>query len=191
MNIDDRLRLDYDQTTQLLRTLTDIRFKLIALVPTLAGATVGLVGRPRPAAELLAVGLLGLVATLGVLVYELGNSQAYMLTLDRARALEQKLELVSVRSPAGTSDGPFSERSDSGLRLFGVMPVWREAGFAPVYGAALAGWSYLVAWGVLRALDVGGARNAGAAIGAAAGILIAAEIFRLAREKEGSTTATG
>jgi hypothetical protein len=98
---------------------------------------------------------------------------------------------VSVRSPAGTSDGPFSERPDGGLRLFGVVPVWREAGFGPVYGAALAGWSYLVAWGVLRALDVGGARKAGAAIGAAAGILIAAEILRLARNQEESTTASG
>jgi hypothetical protein len=45
MDADDRLRLDYEQTTQLIRTLTDIRFKLLAFVPTIAGATVGLVGR--------------------------------------------------------------------------------------------------------------------------------------------------
>ena len=57
---DDRLRLDYDQTTQLLRTLTDIRFKLIAFVPTIAAASVGFFGKPRPAVELLAIGLLGM-----------------------------------------------------------------------------------------------------------------------------------
>jgi hypothetical protein len=188
MDIEDRLRLDYDQTTQLLRTLTDIRFKLIALVPTIAGATVGLVGRPRPAAELLAVGLLGLVATLGVLVYELRNSQVYGNALDRAKALEQKLELVSVRGPAGKSGGPFSERPDPGLRLFGVVPVWPEGGVALVYGAALAGWSYLVAWGALHALDVGSPRKAGAAIGAAAGIVVAVEVFRLGRDKVGAST---
>jgi hypothetical protein len=45
---DDRLRLDYDPTTQLLRMLTDIRFKLIAFVPTIAAASVGLFGKPRP-----------------------------------------------------------------------------------------------------------------------------------------------
>src|SRR6476661_5362458 len=72
---DDRLRLDYDQTTQLLRMLTDIRFKLIAFVPTIAAASVGLFGKPRPAVELLAIGLLGLTATVGILVYELRNSQ--------------------------------------------------------------------------------------------------------------------
>ena len=46
---DDRLRLDYDQTTQVLRLLTDIRFKLIAFVPTIAAFSVGLFGsRGRP-----------------------------------------------------------------------------------------------------------------------------------------------
>jgi hypothetical protein len=48
MDADDRLRLDYEQATQLMRTLTDIRCKLLAFVPTIAGATVGLVGRTEP-----------------------------------------------------------------------------------------------------------------------------------------------
>src|SRR5205814_7446426 len=74
---DDRLRLDYDQTTQVLRLLTDIRFKLIAFVPTIAAFSVGLFGKPRPAVELLAIGLLGMTATLGILLYELRNSQIY------------------------------------------------------------------------------------------------------------------
>jgi len=52
MDADDGLRLDYEQTTQFLRTLVDVRFKLLAFVPTLTGAAVGLVGGPRPAAEL-------------------------------------------------------------------------------------------------------------------------------------------
>jgi hypothetical protein len=34
----DALRLDYEQTTELMRTLTDIRFKLLAFVPTIVGA---------------------------------------------------------------------------------------------------------------------------------------------------------
>jgi hypothetical protein len=66
MDADDALRLDYEQTTQLLRTLVDVRFKLLAFVPTITVAAVGLVGQPRPAAELLGVGMLGLLATIGV-----------------------------------------------------------------------------------------------------------------------------
>ena len=63
------LRLDYQQTTDLLRTLSDVRFKLLALVPTLSGTAIAILGHPSSAAELLGVGLLGLVATLGILLY--------------------------------------------------------------------------------------------------------------------------
>ena len=91
MDEGDRLRFDYEQTTQLLRTLTDIRFRLLAFVPTVAGATVGLFGHPRPAADLFAVGLLGLVPTIGVLLYELRNSQVYTAAFQRVARLEREL----------------------------------------------------------------------------------------------------
>jgi hypothetical protein len=177
LDADDRLQLDYDQTQQLLRTLTDIRFKLLAFVPTIAGASVGLFGRARPAAELMAIGMLGLVSTLGILVYELRNSQTYTAAVHRARKLEERLELGSggllSESPAGTG------------RLLGFMPIGRELGLALVYGAALAGWTYLVAWGALGALEVPGARGAGVVIGGAVGALIVAEVSRVGSGEAG------
>ena len=127
MDADDRLRLDYEQTSQLLRTLTDIRFRLIAFVPTFAAVSVALFARPRPAVELLAIGTLGLVATFGIYLYELKNSQLYAAAAGRARELERRLEL----------SGGDLDTHDRGLSL--------------VYGAALAGWSYIVGWGLLRA----------------------------------------
>src|SRR4051812_45233431 len=93
MDADTALRLHHEQTTQLMRTLTDIRFKLLAFVPTIAGASVGLVGRGASASDLVAVGLLGLAATFGVLLYELRNSEVYHAILEHARELEQKLGL--------------------------------------------------------------------------------------------------
>src|SRR2546421_2507695 len=98
---DALLRLDYQQTTDLMRTLTDVRFKLLALTPTLAGATVAVLGHPGSAVELLAVGLLGLTATLGLLLYELRNSQLYDYALARAQRLEAEL---------GFCGGPFTDR---------------------------------------------------------------------------------
>jgi hypothetical protein len=175
LDADDRLQLDYDQTQQLLRTLTDIRFKLLAFVPTIAGASVGFFGRARPAAELMAIGLLGLVATLGILVYELRNSETYAAAVRRARLLEQRLELGS--------GGLLSEHQASTVRLFGFLPIARQRGLALVYGAAFAGWIYLVAWGALRALEVPGARGAGVAIGAAAGLLVVAEVSRVGSDE--------
>ena len=90
MGEDERLRLDYNQTTELVRTLMDVRFKLLAFVPTIAGAGVAVVGHGAPTGgELLGVGILGLLATFGVLLYDLRNTQVYNATLARARALER------------------------------------------------------------------------------------------------------
>ena len=155
MDADDRLRLDYEQTSQLLRTLTDIRFKLIAFVPTFAGASVGFFARPRPAVELLAIGVLGLVATFGIYLYERRNSQLYAAAAGRARELERRLEL---------SVGSGVDTHDRGLSL--------------VYGAALAGWSYIVSWGLLRAMEADSARGVGLAIGGIVGALVVAEANR-------------
>jgi hypothetical protein len=168
MDSPELLRLDYEQTTQLMRTLTDIRFKLLAFVPTIAGASVGLVGRGARAGELLAVGLLGLVATLGILLYELGNSQAYDELVQRASELEQQLGL-----------GLFSRRRRTRMTLFGLVAARHDRGLGLVYGAALAGWSYLVVWGALRALDVAGARQVGAVLGIVAGAAVAVDVERL------------
>jgi hypothetical protein len=167
---DDRLRLDYDQTTQLLRTLTDIRFKLIAFVPTIAAASVGFFGKPRPAVELLAIGLLGMTATLGILVYELRNSQIYAAAAKRAEQLERRL---------GFEGGLYSDHPPASMRLIGIFPATRLTGLGLVYGAALAGWSYLVSWGLLRAVDLGDARAVGLIVGAIVGALVAAEVMRV------------
>jgi hypothetical protein len=188
MDADDRLKLDYDQTTQLLRTLTDVRFRLLAFVPTISGATVALFGKPRPAAELLAVGLLGLLATLGVFLYELRNSQILDALVLRASVLERRLGLVSVyRSDALA--GFFGERPPRTARFLGLVTAVQHRGVSLVYGAALAGWSYLVAWGALRALEVDGARKAGAVIGALAGVLVLAEVERIERRPEAGRSA--
>jgi hypothetical protein len=154
---DQSLRLDYEQTTQLLRTLTDIRFKLIAFVPTIAGTAVAFMGAGRSDAELVGVGAIGLAATVGVLLYELRNSELYDAVVGRAADLEQKL----------------------GLGLFALVGKRRERGFGLVYGAALAGWTYLVVWGVLRALDVGGAREIGGLVGVLVGFAVVAAVERL------------
>jgi hypothetical protein len=180
MDVEERLRIDYDQTTELLRTLIDVRFKLLAFVPTISGAAVALFGRPRPPAELLAVGLLGLLATLGIFVYELYNSRIYGATVQRAGELERLLGFPSARAP-GATGGLYADRPTKDVRLYGLMSVWQDRGLGFVYGAAFAGWTYLVVWGALRALDAPGARKIGALLGAAAAAAVIAEVDRFDR----------
>lgn len=185
------LRLDYQQTTDLLRTLTDVRFKLLALVPTLSGTAIAILGHPSSAAELLGVGLLGLTATLGILLYELRNTELSEYGMRRAQQIEARLGLLSIGGGTGAG-GLFSERPRRALRLFGLTPVDRDRGLTLVYSAALAGWTYLVAWGALHAFDVGSARKIGAAIGVAVGLLLLAELLRIHKrpdERNAATTA--
>jgi hypothetical protein len=166
------LRLDYDRTADLLKTLTDVRFKLLALVPTVTGTAIGLLGDPSSAAELLGVGVLGLTATAGLLLYELRNTVLYVYALERAETLEGLLQL-----PSG---GLYRERPRG---------AGHDAGLSLVYGAALGGWTYLVAWGGLRGLDVGRPRVAGAVIGLCVGIMAVAALLRATSRPRDRATA--
>lgn len=174
-------RLDYDQTTKLVATLMDVRFKLLAFVPTIAGAAVALVGKGQPTgAELLGIGVLGWVATFGVLLYDVRNTQVYNATLRHARALEGLLGLGAGDERTGVGD-LLARDSPARARPFGLTALGQEHAVALVYGASLAGWSYLVAWGALRAAGAGSARSVGAVIGVVIGALVLVEVARIGR----------
>jgi hypothetical protein len=165
MDESERLRLEYDAAVEVVRGLTDVRFKLLALVPTLAGAVVALASPKSTAVELLAIGLLGATATAGVLLYELRNTQIRGVAAARARAFE-------ARNFAG---GPLVPPP----RAVGSVALGHSFGVALVYGAALAGWSYLIAWGALRAAHAGHARAIGLLLGVLAGVVLVESIRRL------------
>jgi len=139
MDEGERLRLDYDQS-ELIRALMDVRFKLLAVVPTIAVAAVGLLGSHRSAAELLAVGLLGLLPTIGILLYDLRNTQILDSMLRHVQALERLLGLHAARGTNGP-DGALSQFAPRHGRLFGIVTVGPERALGLVYGAALGGWS--------------------------------------------------
>ena len=177
-NGDDRLRLDYDQTNDLLRTLTDVRFKLLAIVPTLAGAAVAFIGRGGSAAEILSVGAVGLIATLGLVLYEIRNTQIYDYAVRRASELESRLGMASLAG-GDAPGGLFADRPGHSVRVFGIGVAGHDHALAYVYGAAIAGWAYLVAWGGLRALDVANAQKIGGIVGVVAGLLAVVELIRV------------
>jgi hypothetical protein len=177
MDAEDRLRLDYDRTTELVQSLLDTRFKLLALVPTIAGAAVGLITAPRPAVELLGIGVLGLAATVGILLYEMRNSEILEAMLRHAQVLEQVLGLQAgptVRGP----EGLLTLRAATRGRFLGVLTASNERALGLVYGAALGGWSYIVAWGILLAVGLSHAQVVGAVIGAVAGLVVVWELDR-------------
>jgi hypothetical protein len=162
---DELLRLEYEYASRLLGSLTEIRFKLLALVPSLSGAVVALVSPGRSGVELLAIGGLGLVATSGVLAYELRNGELRRQAAVRVNRLEAQL------FPHGPLVGAPGRRP----KVFGVFPASHRLGVGLVYGAALGGWVYLSVWGGLVTL---GARAHSQAIGGTVGAIVALAIVR-------------
>lgn len=162
---DELLRLEYEYASRLLGTLTEYRFKLLALVPTLSGAVVALLSAGRSGVELVAIGCLGLTATSGVLAYELRNGEL------RRRATERVNRLESVLFSTGPLVGGYGRTP----KLFGLIPASHRLGVGLVYGAALGGWVYLVVWGILAAA---GAHAHSQEIGVAVGAVVAFAIVR-------------
>ncbi len=180
MDADDRLRLDYEQTTGQINALTDVRFKLLGFIFTIATAAVAIVGAHPSTGALMGVGLLGLVATTGILLYELGNTQTLNAALFRAQLLERVLGL---RGPHGqTSPAQVPGEPAEQHRLFGTVPVSQDQAVGLVYGAALGGWGYLFVWGALHGLHVSGARAIGGVIGAFWIVVVVREVARVSSE---------
>jgi hypothetical protein len=166
-NDDELLRLEYESASRLLGELTEIRFKLLALVPALTGAVVALTSPGSTGVELLAIGGLGLVATSGVLAYELRNGELCRRATDRVTHLETQL----------LPGGPLIGGESRAPRLFGVLPASQHLGVGLVYGAALGGWVYLVVWGAAKALGAGThSRPIGLVFGVIAGLVIVREV---------------
>jgi hypothetical protein len=164
---DELLRLEYEYASRLLGTLTEYRFKLLALVPSVSGAVVALLSSGRSGVELLAIGGLGLTATSGVLAYELRNGELRRRATDRVNRLEREL----------FSTGPLVGGYGRSPRLFGLIPASHRLGVGLVYGAALGGWVYLIVWGALVAVgEKAHAQEIGVAVGAVAAFAVVREV---------------
>lgn len=124
--------------------LADTRFKLLAFVPTLAGAAIAFFTKTGAPETALAVGILGFIMTIGIFFYDIRNTQFYDAAVHRAKWLEALLDLpVCTQSkPIG---GLFNERPGHKLKFFGLFEVWHDRGLSLAYGAALGGWSYIIA----------------------------------------------
>jgi hypothetical protein len=90
-------QLDYQVTHDLVKMLTDIRFRLLTILPPIAAASVALVSSQTVGLSpfsMFAVGLLGFFLTLGIILYDLRNSDLYNACVHRAKILEGVMRFV-------------------------------------------------------------------------------------------------
>jgi hypothetical protein len=148
------LKMDYEQTLATWRMLVDLRFRLLAFVPAVAGVLVALGGR-SPSATSALVAALGLAALFGIIMYDLRNSQFHDAAIHRAKELEKALALYLL-SDKGADGGLMNERPRDRYRLAGVQ-VWHDRALFIVYAASAAGLASVGVLGVLTDLSVPGA----------------------------------
>jgi hypothetical protein len=133
-------RLDYQETMATYRQLVDVRFKLLAFVPTLTGAAVALMSATDlPNVEQLALSLLGLFVTLGLVMYDQRNTQLHDGSVGRAEHLEAELQLPKFGSDK--RPGLMGSRRGPRRRLFGI-PVRHDPGLWLVYASAAGAWVF-------------------------------------------------
>jgi|WetSurMetagenome_2_1015567.scaffolds.fasta_scaffold06681_6 hypothetical protein len=135
----DMLILDYEQTTEYFRLLTDIRFRLLAFVPAVSGLSLAVYTGSKDLSHTITfpIGILGFVAILGIMIYDMRNTQLYEASLGRAIYLENNY----LKLPNG---GLFKNRPERKLWLFGKINIWHDLGLALIYGASLGGWFFVI-----------------------------------------------
>jgi hypothetical protein len=138
MEREEKLKLDYTETAKYFHALADVRFKLLALVPLITGAAVGVL-QTQKLELVIPVSIFGLLVTVGVIFYDQRNSQIYNAMQRRAKSLEAllKFDTVSGRFRYG---GAFLDRPERKLRFFGFV-MWHDRGLAIVYAAVFAAWT--------------------------------------------------
>lgn len=122
------------------RSLVDVRFKLLALVPTVTILVITKLSdySQQPSsfsrAAQLIIAFFGIFATAGLLIYDLRNSELHHDLISRARRIEDELHVDT---------GLFRGRLTSANWL-----IKHDRATALIYGASLVGWlaAVVVIW---------------------------------------------
>jgi hypothetical protein len=132
----EALLKEYSEISNTFRALTDIRFRLLNLLPIAAAAAAAFKPEGNTPGRL-PFALFGLAATLSLVTYNKRNDQLYDELVGRAAAIEREL---------GIPDGAFANRPTNWL-AYGLWPLrWpvnHRRAVSAVYLATIAFWLFL------------------------------------------------
>jgi hypothetical protein len=131
----EALLKEYGEVSSSFRLLTDIRFKLLAFLPTAAAAAAFFKGENTSIAGA-ALSMFGLAATLGLVTYNARNDQLYDELVGRASSIERSL---------GLPDGAFANRPAPWLTIRILKLSWEvnhRSGVGLIYAATVSLWLY-------------------------------------------------
>ncbi len=139
----EKFKIDYDNTVKYIFHLSDIRFKLLGLLPIATGIAFSFTNPESSPVNSLILGTLGLMVTLGILFYDQRNSQIYDGLMSRAKEIEKKMELEKIK-PNEQFGGTFRNRPKRGRKLFGAILMWHDRGLAIIYSTVIWVWLFII-----------------------------------------------
>jgi hypothetical protein len=138
----EALLKEYGEVSSNFRLLTDIRFKLVALLPIASAAAAAFKG-DSPGFGAFVLSLFGLTATIGLVTYNTRNDQLYDELVGRAASIERSL---------GLADGAFANRPRPWFTIRLLKFSWKvdhRTGIGTIYAASVALWLFLLLASVL------------------------------------------
>jgi hypothetical protein len=134
-------RFDYEQVVGVFQLLTDVRFKLLAFVPSISGAAAALLTATKITSGIqAALAAVGFLVTLGIVIYDQRNTQLYNNVIGRAEHLEDTLRLsIATGDQRG---GLFASRTRKPRRLFWLIPMRHDRATALIYSVSLGAWAF-------------------------------------------------
>lgn len=133
----EALLKEYGEVSSNFRLLTDIRFKLLALLPIASAAAAAFKG-DSPGFGAFVLSLFGLVATIGLVTYNTRNDQLYDELVGRAASIERSL---------GLADGAFANRPRPWFTVRFLEFSWKvdhRTGIGTIYAASTALWLFML-----------------------------------------------
>jgi hypothetical protein len=166
------LRLDYQVTIDIIKLLTDIRFRCLVFVTAVIALSGVVLSATSVPAMRIGVGLVGVISTLGIAVYELRNSQLYEAAIHRAKALERAMNMTKAglfeveaglfsERPAYAAKktyrdylerkkrGDLAENDEPALLVLWWVPIKHDRALGLIYSGAVGGWVFLLAYALM------------------------------------------
>ena len=154
----DQLKLDYQQTNTYITMLANSRLLPLTLLPALTGAAITILTKFDNPRTVIALGLVGLFVSLGLILHDIHSAAQHSAAVYRAESIERLLKLPAFKDKE--EGGLFNETpkhivlsqpesSKKPMRL-------RHRNFISlIYGVVIGGWVHVFVHAIIRSLPSG------------------------------------
>jgi len=142
----EKYKLDYEQASIYFHELHEVRFKLLAFLPTLSALAITFLQKMNSIQQIL-LGATGVVAVFGFTIYDQRNTQIYDRLTRRLKFIEKLIGFDALQSSKSKWGGTFTDRPPR-RKVLGITLIWHDLGIAFIYTLSFLLWLFLLFDGI-------------------------------------------